>query len=544
MRLDYVSRTLRLPENISERTIPALLRRAVRESPDKIAIVAESSYGDMGEVTYAQMLDRATRLAAFLADRGVSKGDRVGILFDGHGAAEAHLTFHAAHELGAIGVPFNSRYVVRELDYVVRASNARVLVFDSRFAANVQEIASSTGEAILIEAGPSTGTGIDLRAALVIGGGLPLAETPLAEGDDADWIFTSGTTGRPKAVAISHVASVACGYQATKAWGIDSDSVYQSPAPFFTSTGYHTNLLGCLTAGCTYIVEPEFDVHLTLERIAKYRTTSVFLVSSMIALMFARLSSEELRSADLSSLRRLCYGAQSMPSSFYRSIEEFFATRDSLELVLIYGLTEAGPTGLLVPPERHAEALARTGAYGAPIGTQGFNDWISWRVAGVDGESVAVDEVGELLLQTPSLMSRYVDDAEATCAKTAHGWLHTGDMAVVDAEGFIYFVDRSSHSIRRGGLNVSSVEVESVIGDHSGVAQVAVVGREDSVLGQEIEAFVVRVEGVSVTAEELGQWCRERLADFKVPRRFEFLDELPRNAMNRVVKTRLINDAD
>jgi acyl-CoA synthetase (AMP-forming)/AMP-acid ligase II len=488
------------------------------------------------------MLDRATRLAAFLADRGVAKGDRVGILFDGHGAAEAHLAFHAAHEIGAIGVPLNSRFVVRELDYVVRASGVRALVFDARFTGTVQEITSSISNIILIEAGHNTATGVDLREALAIGSGLSTVEVSLGEHDDADWIFTSGTTGRPKAVAITHVASVACGYQATEAWGIQSDSVYQSPAPFFTSTGYHTNLLGCLVAACTYIVEPEFDVHLTLERVAKYRTTSLFLVSTMIALLFARLSPDELRDADLSSLRRLCYGAQSMPSSFYRGIEEFFVTREALELVLIYGLTEAGPTGLMVPPQRHSEALSRAGVYGVPIGTQGFNNWISWRVARPNGESVDIDEVGELLLQAPSLMSRYVDDDEATIAKTAQGWLHTGDMAIVDADGFIFFVDRDSHSIRRGGLNVSSVEVESVIGDHVGIAEVAVVGRDDAVLGQEIDAFVVRAEGATVGPEELEQWCRDRLADFKVPRRFTFLDELPRNAMNRVVKTRLISN--
>jgi len=532
---------VRLPANIAERTVPALLRGAALRAPGTWAIIADSSYGGTVKVTYKQLSDRAVRLASALGDRGVGPGDRVGILFDGKGGAEAHLVYHASHELGAIAVPINSRYVSRELDHVIRASGLRALVFDSRFEATVREIGPSLSGVVLLEAGPDARFGEDLEQVVLVGGAHELV-LPTEE-DDADWIFTSGTTGNPKAVALSHGASVACGYEAVGLWGLDNDSIYQSSAPFFTSTGCRTNLLACLAAACTYVVEPEFDVRRTLERVGTCQTTSLFLVSSMIALMFNRLSPEELRHADLSSLKRLCYGGQSMPRSFYHDVEHVFGAREGLELVHLYGLTEAGPSGLMVPPERHGAGLARIGAYGMPVGTRGFNEWISWRIADSDGEPVPAGEVGEIVLRAPSVMSHYVDDAEATQAARAKGWLHTGDMGVMDADGFVYFVDRSSHSIRRGGLNVSSVEVESVIGDHPDVFQVAVVGRPDSVMGEEVEAFVVRVAGSAVSAEELRSYCVGQLADYKVPRRFEFLDELPTNAMNRVVKSRLTSSA-
>lgn len=540
----YTTGPCRLPAQVLARTLPALLREAARAAPDRIAVIADSCTGGSVALTYYQLLDGARRLAGFLAARHVGPGDRVGILFDGHGAAEAHLVYHAVHEIGAIAVPLNSRYVAREMVYAAQAAGLFALAYDAAFAPTVAAVADELPDLLLIEAGRSSKQELPGADPLQAGLDAPPAEAAVApaEDDEADWIFTSGTTGHPKAVALTHGASVACGYEAIGVWGLDHRSVYQSSAPFFTSTGCHTNLLACLAAACTYVVEPEFDVRATLERIARYRTTSLFLVSTMIALMVDRLTPQEWEEVDLSSLERLCYGAQAMSRTFYERVERIFGHREGIELVHLYGLTEAGPTGLLVPPERHHEALEHIGSYGMPIGSTGFTDWVKWRVADSTGSEVRPGQVGEIHLRAPSLMSRYVDDPAATQSKLVDGWLHTGDMGIVDDDGFVYFVDRSAHSIRRAGLNVSSVEIEAVIGDHPGVLQVAVVGRPDPVLGEEIEAYVVRAAGSTVTAEELRAHCAALLADYKVPRRFEFRDALPTNAMNRVVKSELRGD--
>jgi acyl-CoA synthetase (AMP-forming)/AMP-acid ligase II len=360
--------------------------------------------------------------------------------------------------------------------------------------------------------------------------------TDLSEHDDADWIFTSGTTGNPKAVALTHGASVACGYQAVNVWGLHEDSVYQAFAPFFTSSGCHTCLLACLAAGCAYFVEEEFDVRGTVERMQRHKTTSIFLISSVIALMWAKLSDEEWRAIELPDLERVVYGAQPMGPAFYHRVWEEIGKGWDVELVNVYGLTEGGTSGIILTHEDHPEALKRMGNYGLSIGRTPFADWVQYAILNGDDEPVAPDEVGELCLRGPSTMSRYVRNEAATAQTLRGGWLRTGDMATVDDGGFVYYVDRGKQIIRRGGLNISSAEVEGVLAEHPGVAEAAAVPMPNDVLGEDVRAVVVAAGDPPPTEEEIVAFCRERLADFKVPRRVDFVDALPRNAMGRVMK--------
>jgi len=391
------------------------------------------------------------------------------------------------------------------------------------------------GDALLLEVSAEPALGTSFAAAMAAADGEPPAAL-LSEDDDADWIFTSGTTGKPKAVALSHGASVACGYQATNVWGLRDGSVYQSFAPFFTSSGCHTNLLAALAAGCTYVVEPDFDVRGTLERMRRHGTTSIFLISSTLALMFARLEPEEWAAIDLPALERVTYGAQPMGPAFYRRVWKEIGQAWGCELVNVYGLTEGGTSGIILTDEDHPEALERMGSYGLSIGRTPFAAWVEYAVLGDDDRPVAVDEIGELCLRGPSTMSRYVRDPEATAAALRDGWLRTGDMATVDDGGFVYYVDRAKQIIRRSGLNISSAEVEGVLAEHPGVAEAAAVPMPNEVLGEDVRAVVVAATDPPPTAEELIAFCRERLADYKVPRRVDFMDALPRNAMGRVMK--------
>ncbi len=219
---------------------------------------------------------------------------------------------------------------------------------------------------------------------------------------------------------------------------------------------------------------------------------------------------------------------------------DVFEQRLGIELVHLWGLTEGGTAGTLLPPELHAEGVRRAGDHGLAIGTEGFNRWVRFRVARDDGQDTAPGEVGELCLRGPSVMDRYVDEAEATAEALRDGWLHTGDMGMVDQDGFAYFVDRRKQMIRRGGLNISSTEVEGVIMEHPAVREVAVIPRPNPILEQEVKAVVAVHESVEVSAEEIIAFCRERLADYKVPVEVAFIDALPRNAMNRVVKGKLM----
>jgi acyl-CoA synthetase (AMP-forming)/AMP-acid ligase II len=528
-----------LPADIAQRTVRDLLDHQAARHPQRVAVIAESMVSGADErLTYPGLRDGAQRLAAVLAAAGVGRGDRVAILLTNEAGAEAHTAYHAAHRIGAINVPLNTRYVERELAYALEFTAPAAIVFEPRFAEVLGRLRATFAGALLLEIADAPALGTSLAAATAAAAAAP-REVELSEDDDADWIFTSGTTGKPKAVALTHGASVACGHQATNVWGLDGESVYQSFAPFFTSSGCHTNLLACLAAGCTYVVEREFDVRGTLERMARHGTTSAFLISSVLALMFARLSPEEWAAIELPKLRRVVYGAQPMGPAFYERVWREVGQAWDVELVNVYGLTEGGTSGIILTDEDHPEALKRIGSYGLSIGRTPFAPWVEYAVLGDDDHPVASGDVGELCLRGPSTMSRYVRDPEATEATLRGGWLRTGDMATVDDAGFVYYVDRAKQIIRRGGLNISSAEVEGVLEEHPGVAEVAAVPMPNDVLGEDVRAVVVASGDPPPTAEELIAFCRERLADYKVPRRIDFIDALPRNAMGRVMKPAL-----
>jgi acyl-CoA synthetase (AMP-forming)/AMP-acid ligase II len=516
-----------LPAHIAQRTVRELLDHQADRRPDAVAVIGTSLAEGAREVslTYGELRARADRLAAALAAAGVEKGDRVVILLTNGAGVEAHTTYHASHRIGAINVPLNTRYVERELAYALEFTQPAAIVFEPRFAEVLERLGGTYGDAELIDA-----THLPVN-----GHERPLA-THVSEDDDADWIFTSGTTGNPKAVALTHGASVACGYQATNVWGLHERSVYQAFAPFFTSSGCHTCLLACLAAGCAYFVEEEFDVRGTVERMQRRNTTSIFLISSVIALMWARLSDEEWKAIELPHLERVVYGAQPMGPAFYRRVWEDIGKGWGVELVNVYGLTEGGTSGIILTNEDHPEALKRMGSYGLSIGRTPFETWVDYAVLNDDDEPVVPDEIGELCLRGPSTMSRYVNNPEATAETLRGGWLRTGDMATVDDAGFVYYVDRGKQIIRRGGLNISSAEVEGVLAEHPGVAEVAAVPMPNDVLGEDVRAVVVAAGDPPPSEEELVAHCRERLADYKVPRRVDFVDALPRNAMGRVMK--------
>jgi acyl-CoA synthetase (AMP-forming)/AMP-acid ligase II len=533
----------RLPAEVSERTVSALLAARAAAAPERIALIAPSGEaGAVRHVSYAALRSEALALAAGLQARGVGRGDRVAQLLTNAAAAEAHVTYHAAHLLGAVNVPLNTRYVARELRYALEFVAPAVIVYEPAFAGLVAELRDAAPDAVLVCVG---GDGAASFAAVASGGGPGPTIAAVGEDDDADWIFTSGTTGRPKAVALTHGGSVACGIQAMPLWGLDAGSVYQSFAPFFTSTGCHTNLLACLAAGCTYVVEPEFHVTGTLERMQEHRTTSVFLINSVLNLIFERLGPDALLAYDLGALRRICWGAQPGSRAFSQRVWSELGERLGVELVNVYGLTEGGTCGLMLTPEDHPAALARMGDHGLSIGRTSFHPWVEHAVLGDDGQPAGTGAVGELCLRAPSLMSRYVRDPDATARALRGGWLHTGDMATVDADGFVAFVDRDKQLIRRGGLNISSAEVEGVLAEHPGVLEAAAIGVPNPVLGQDVGAVVVAADGVPPPgAEDLIAFCAERLADYKVPRTVRFVDALPRNAMGRVVKGALTGDPD
>ncbi len=520
-----------LPDSVPERTVRDLLARNARENPERVALIAYSQEAGERRLTYRQLQEESALLAGGLAERGVMKGDRVGILLDNWGAADAFTTYFASHLLGAINVPLNTRYVARELEYVMTFSGVKAVVFGSRYAELLRGLEGRLPTTVFLEANNKPTYGESLYRAACSAG--PAEPAPLSELDDADYIFTSGTTANPKCVGLTHANSVACAYQSQCLWDAHAETVFQNSAPFYTSTACHTNLLGILAGGCTYVVDPEFDAREIVRRLERHRTTCTYIVSGLIQLIMQRV---DLREFDIGSLRRIVYGGQSASRQFHERMEEVFARGRGVELVHVWGLTEGGTAGTFLRPEEHTEGVKKIANHGLSVGREGFNEWVKVRLVDDKDLVCTPGEPGEICVRGPSVMDRYVNDPTATAATLRGGWLHTGDLAVADQDGYMYFVDRKKHIIRRGGLNISSAEVESVLMEHPAVEEVAVVSTPNPILGEEVKAVVVLKAGQEISADEIRVYAAKYLADYKVPKEVVFIDRLPRNAMGRVIK--------
>lgn len=520
-----------LPASVLERTVRDLLDRNLRDNPNRVALIAHSQDDGERQLTYRRLEEESALIAGALAERGVRKGDRVGILVDNQGAADAFTTYFASHRLGAINVPLNTRYVPRELEYVMTFSGVKAVVFSSRHSELLRALEGKIPTEIFLEATARPVYGESLYAACERAS-VP-EPAPLSEFDDADYIFTSGTTANPKCAGLTHANSVACAYQSQGLWDASMTTVFQNSAPFYTSTACHTNLLGVLAAGCTYVVDPEFEATELVRRMERHRTTCTYIVSGLLQLIMQRVDLDQF---DIGSLRRIVYGAQPASRQFHERVQEELVERRGIGMVHVWGLTEGGTAGTFLRPEEHAEGVRRIGEHGLSIGRSGFNDWIKIRILDDDDKDCVPGEPGEICLRSPSVMDRYVNDADATTAALRGDWLHCGDLAVADEDGYLYFVDRKKHMIRRGGMNIASAEVEGVLIEHPAVEEVAVVPVPNPILGEEVRAVVVLKPGAEASEDDIRAYAAQYLADYKVPREVIFMDRLPRNAMGRVIK--------
>ena len=510
-------------------TVPELLQDNVRRFGDGTALIAASlGHGDkLRALTYVELDKRARRVATGLRQQGVAKGHRVGILLDNSCALEALTTYHAVHLLGAINVPLNTRFVPAELARAVRIAGISVLVADARLRETVGAVVDldDNQRLLIVEVSDSEpGFGVSWNSLLAAE---PLLKpATVTANDDADWIFTSGTTGSPKAARFTHAASVACGAGVRQAWDLRPGDVYQSSSPFFTSTGIHTNPLGVLSAGGTYLVEPDPSLEVFLDHAETHGSTVCFLVTTMLKLLVDK------HREDLSrlQLRRVVYGGMAVPETTHRQLHMVLTGELRIELVHLMGLTEGGPTGLYLSPEDQSR---KPGS----VGNRPFSDEVEFRIIDDGGQPVLAGNVGELCFRGPSVMSGYIQEGEGAPG-LVDGWLLTGDLVRQDEEGYVYFDDRKKDIVRRGGLNISSAEVESVLALAPGVKAVAVVPKPHEVLGEDLCAYI-EVEGEDPEIEQLRDFCKQYLAGFKIPRDIRIIGELPRNAMGRVVKASL-----
>ncbi|WP_151769784.1 acyl-CoA synthetase [Streptomyces abyssomicinicus] len=501
----------------------ALYRRA-RYAPAGIALVDEEQ-----EITAAALADSVRRLARGLAEGGVRRGDRVAYL--GLNSADFFRTMLAAHHLGAVYVPLNFRLAADEIRHILTDCGAHTLVAEEGH----REIAESVlGETpvrlrVLAGAGPAEGGAASWRAlaGLAAGEGSDRDPQPCGEDDLAVLMYTSGTTGRPKGVMLTH------GNVWWNAVNVDGmvdtrpHDVNLAVAPLFHIGGLNALTLRALLRGGTVVVRRRFDAGRTLRDIARYRVDSLFAVPAM----FADLSQHpDFAAADLGSLRACIVAGAAVPPQLIRT----WANAHGVMLQQAWGMTETAPFATYLPAEH---TLGRTGSAGIPMP---FTDVCLKNPA--TGESVDKPmERGEICVRGANVTRGYWDNPAATAASfDSAGWFHSGDIGYLDEDGYLYVVDRLKEMIISGGENVYPAELERVLAEFPGVTEAAVVGVPDARWGETVVAVITCVTGTPApTVEEVREFAGRYLARYKLPTRVIVVDELPRNASGKLAKAPL-----
>jgi len=520
------------------RTVPALLQRAEREFGTLEAIVD----GDV-RWTCAVLAAEVRRCAAAMIASGVAPADRVSVWApNGHRFVVAAL---GAVSAGAVLVPINTRYKGEEATWILGKSGARMLLVDDGFLGNsyVEMLrAASAGRPdtndgpvpgltalqSLVTLGERTDPQARDFAAFVSGGNEVAANqadarmAAVAETDVSDMFFTSGTTGRPKGAMTTHGQNVRV-YEAWSAGvGLRRGDRYLLVNPLFHTFGYKAGLLACLIQGATLVMQPVFDPDQSLRQIGAERIT----VLPGPPTLYASLLDHPARAgADLGSLRLAVTGAAVVPVALVERMRaELFP-----EVVIAYGLTESSGTVTVGDSSADAETAART--VGRAI------EGVEVIVADREGRRLPAGQGGEVLVRGYNVMRGYFDDPEATAAAIdSDGWLHTGDVGVLDPDGNLRITDRLKDMFVVGGFNAYPAEIEQLIARHPKVSEAAAVGVPDNRLGEVCRAYVIPRAGAELDPAEIIEYCRDRLANFKVPREVVIVSELPRNAAGKVLR--------
>ena len=487
-------------------TIPAVVQRAADTFGDAEAVVD----GDR-RISFAELAGLVQRAAAGCVARGVRPGDRVAIW--GPNSLEWIVAALGAVSAGAALVPLNTRFKGDEAAYILDTSRAVFTFVSPPFLGNdYGAMLDPRFERVTLDESVWAHEPADLPAV-----------APDAIGDV---IFTSGTTGRPKGVMTTHAQTVRVFTTWSDVVGLRAGDRYLVVNPFFHTFGYKAGIVACLLRGATIVPQPVFDVPTTLELVGRER---ISVLPGPPTLYQSILDAPDRTSYDLSSLRLAVTGAAVVPVAL---VERMRSDLDFDTVLTAYGLTEATGTVTMCGRDDDPVTIATTSGRAIPD--------TEVRVVDTTGAQVPVGEPGEVVVRGYNVMVGYYEDPDATAETIdVDGWLHTGDIGVMDDRGNLRITDRLKDMYVVGGFNAYPAEIEQTLATHPAVAESAVVGVPDHRLGEVGKAYVVARPGAGVDADELLAWCRERMANYKVPRSIEVVESLPRNASGKVLKVQL-----
>ena len=491
--------------------------------PEQEAVVCEGT-----RFSYAETLSRTRRLSGALAHLGVGCGTRVAALgVNSHRSVEA---YYATALLGGVFIPLNYRAKLPELEHMLKAGRARVLLVGERYLETVRSLAPALAEleTVIGIDGPS-GDHPGYEDLIATAEELE-TEAEVEDDETTILMYTSGTTALPKGVMLTYHD-----FTAYVTANVELADGTPRGAALLCVPLYHiagtTNMMTTLWTGRRLVLMPQFEPRGWLDLVESERITHAFLVPTMLKRL---LDEPDLERRDLSSLEILSYGGASMPFPVIRRAIERFPT--SVGFVNAFGQTETTSTLTILGPEDHrlvgtaAEIEQRTKrltSIGRPLPD------VEVRIVGEDGAALGPGEVGEICVRTPRVMKGYAGGIESPLRD---GWLPTRDMGWQDEEGYLFIAGRKDDMIIRGGENIAPAEIEAILQSHPGVEEAAVVGLADLEWGQRVAACVVLRPGETVTAEGLGEFCRQRLASFKKPEIIRFLPELPKNPMGKILR--------
>jgi fatty-acyl-CoA synthase len=510
---------------VNNYTLTEMLRKprtAQRVNPGRVALV----FGDRS-ITYDELEERAQRLASALAAEGFRKGDRVGILL--YNRPEWAEIFFAVAKLGGVMVPVNYFLKANEAKYILDDCGARWVIAEQRLWSLVEGLRTADDGRRYV--------GIDTHPPETLAYEQLMEAEPVEvdHGVTLDDLFllqyTSGTTGFPKGAMHTHSTVLWNSFHQIIDFDVTADDVFLIMPALCWAAGFHDLALATLWMGGRLVLNSStnFDPEQFFETVERHRVTKTLLVPSVLKRV---LGAPTMDKHDLSSLVMVFSGGEPVPVT---SIEEMHRRLPSCVLEQVYGMSEFPTMMLYLDAEN---AIRKAGSAGRACRAAEI------RIVDLNGDDVPVGETGEIICRSPASMLGYYGKEDASASTLVDGWLHTGDLASVDDEGFVYVTGRSKDMIITGGLNVYPAEVERVIAAHPAVVEAAVVGVPDEKWGEIGRAIVVLAEEATLGEDELVTHLRAELATFKVPRQYELRHEpLPRTTSGKVQKFRLKDGA-
>ncbi|WP_018087055.1 class I adenylate-forming enzyme family protein [Desulfurispora thermophila] len=487
-------------------TLHGLLARNAFKDPQGVAL--SWPQGQM-TMTWRELAGRAEALAELLLARGVKKGERVAIFISNR--PEFVVAFFGILQAGAVVVPLNVKLTPPEVAYILQDSGASGLIYEDALRSTAEEALRGlpTMKIILAE------RELPLRPSGVF-------NLEVSPADVAEILYTSGTTGKPKGVILTHSAVYLVGSMIAYESDLRFGDVCLHLMPLTHSAPLNLFLVGATWAGAKHVLGT-FTPEVFLELVAAERVTHFFGAPVAYALALRVPGRERY---DLSSVKRWIYGGAAMPATLAQQV----AAHMPAPMLGLYGLTEAGPNGVAIYPwehEKYAGSIGRRAAVNSMV-----------RLVDDAGRDVPPGTVGEIIIKAPTVMQGYLNRPQETAETLRDGWVYTGDLAVQDQDGYIWVKDRKKDMIITGGVNVYPREVEEVLLLCPGVLDVAVVGVPHPDWGETVLAMAVLEPGrqPQEMEQQIKEFCRKSLADYKIPRLFQFVDAIPRNASGKILK--------